>query len=156
MSRNGIALVWLGGILLTVLLYLAGPGHFINAALAALGHAQWVIGDAIAYLSAQTFDLVRAAAIALFAVFLVLGALASQRGVGRGGGMVGISVLFVVLITIGGYESRLCWFAALVVAGAGAVGMTQRLLRPPAHAPWRSAEHRRDGEARSRFWSSSP
>ncbi|HSU04962.1 MAG TPA: hypothetical protein VLI93_05275 [Acetobacteraceae bacterium] len=149
MSRNTILLVWLGGIVLAVLLYFAGPGHFINAALIALSQAEWAIADAIAYASVQAFDLVRAAAVALFVVFLVLGALASRRGVGRGGGMVGISVLFVVLVTIGGYESRFCWFAALLVAGAGAVNMTQRLLGPPLRASWRPG-YRRGGEPRQR------
>ena len=82
-------------------------------------------------------------------MFLVLGILASQRGLGRGGGMVGISVLFVVLIALGGYESRFCWFAALLVAGAGAFNMTQRLLgsAPPS---WRPGHFRPGGESRSR------
>ena len=136
MGRNVVALVWLGGVALAVGLYLIGPGAFINASLAALAQAEWAIANSIAFLSAQTFDLVRAAAIALFVVFLVLGALAKQRGLGRGSGLVGLTVLFVVLIALGGYQSRFCWLAALLVAGAGAVGMTQRLLGPPLRGPW--------------------
>ncbi len=114
MNRNAIALVWLGGIALAALLYVTGPAHVIYAVMSAIGQADWVITGAIAYLSAQTFDLVRAAALALFVVFLVLGALASQRGTGRGSGLVGVSVLFVVLVALGGTSrasagSRLCW-----------------------------------------------
>ncbi len=117
MGRSTIALVWLGGIVLTALIYVAGPGHFIFAVTSALSQAEWAVGNAIAYLSWRAFDLVRAAAIALFVVFLVLGILASQRGLGRGGGMVGISVLFVVLIALGGYNpgsagSPHCWWPA--------------------------------------------
>jgi hypothetical protein len=150
-NRSIVALIWLGGILLTLLLYAAGPAHFINTALSGLNELQWVMGDAIAYVSAQAFDLVRAAAIALFVVFLVLGFVASQRGVGRGGGLVGLSVLFVVLVSIGGYDSRLCWFAALLVAAAGAISMTQRLLGPPIRGAWRAGPGRTDAETRSRF-----
>jgi hypothetical protein len=149
-NRNIVALVWLGGIVLALVLYLTGPGPLINASLAALERVEWAIANGIVYLSAQTFDLVRAAAIALFVVFLVLGALARQRGVGRGSGLVGLSVLFVVLIALGGYHSRFCWIAALLVAGAGAVGMTQRLLHPPLQGPWRWGTYRRGGESHPR------
>ncbi len=143
MSRNTVALIWLAGIVLAILLYVAGPGHFIGLMLAGVDRAEWVVANAIGFLSMQTFDLVRAAAIALFAVFLALGGLASQRGVGRGSGLVGVSVLFVVLIVIGGYDSRFCWFAALLVAGAGAVSMTQRLLWGPPRSPWQTGGDRR-------------
>jgi hypothetical protein len=149
-NRNIVALVWLGGVVLAVALYLVGPGSFIGASLAALSRVEWVIANSIAFLSAQTFDLVRAAAIALFVVFLVLGGLAKQKGVGRGGGLVGLSVLFVVLIALGGYQSRFCWLAALLVAGAGAVSMTQRLLSPPLRGLWRFGAYRNGGESRPR------
>jgi hypothetical protein len=66
-SRNIVALVWLGGVVFAAVLYFAGPGPFISATLAALARAEWAIANGIAYLSAQTFDLVRAVAIALFA-----------------------------------------------------------------------------------------
>ncbi len=150
MGRNIVAFVWLGGIALAVVLYLIGPGSFVGATLAVLARAEWAIVNSIAFLSVLTFDLVRAAAIALFVVFLVLGTLAKQRGVGRGGGLVGLTALFAVLIALGGYESRFCWFAALLVAGAGAVGMTQRLLAPPVRGPWRSGAFRHGGESRPR------
>jgi hypothetical protein len=147
-TRNAIALVWLLGIALTAVLYAAGPGHFINAGLAVVSQAEWAIANGIAYLTAQAFDLVRAAAIALFVVFLVLGAMASGRGI-RGGGLVGGTVLFVALTTIGGYESRFCWLAAFVVAAAGALGMTQRLLARPVHGPWESGSARRGSRSRA-------
>lgn len=153
MSRNTIALIWFGGILLAILLYVAGPGHFIGVTLAALDRVEWAVANAVGFLSIQSFDLVRAVAITLFVVFLALGGIASQRGMGRRSGLVGISVLFVVLIVIGGYKSRFCWFAALLVAGAGAVSMTQRLLWTPPRTPWQPGTERRSRrtERRSRI-----
>ena len=132
MGRSTIALVWLGGIVLTALIYVAGPGHFIFAVTSALSQAEWAVGNAVAYLSWRAFDLVRAAAIALFVVYLVLGILASQRGLGRGG-MVGISVLFVVLIALGGYE-----FPVLLVRRA-AGGRRRRFQHDPAAVGLRAA-----------------
>ncbi len=135
MRRNTIALVWLGGILLAAILYVSGPAFFLGTAVAVINEAGRAVADSITFLSVQSFELVRAVAIALFAVFLVLGIIATQRGV-RGAGMVGVTVLFVALLTIGGYTSRFCWLAALLVAGAGALHMTQRLLGAPSGTPW--------------------
>lgn len=136
MGRNTVALVWLGGIVLAALVYVAGPGHFITATVAGLDHAIWAFERWVGFVATQAFDVVRAAAIALFAVFLVLGILAGQRG--RGGGMVGVTVLFLALVGLGGYQSRFCWLAALVIAGAGALNMTRRLAEPSGKSPWRS------------------
>lgn len=140
MHRNSIALVWLAGIAFAALLYLSGPGRFVAAFFAGLNHLDWAIEHWIGFVAVQAFDLVRAAAIALFAVFLVLGAAAAQRG--RGSGLVGVTLLFLGLVWIGGYQSRFCWFAALLVAGAGAVSMTQRLLGGNTGAPWRTGSRR--------------
>ena len=140
MRRNTVALVWLGGFALAALVYVSGPGRFITATVAGLDHAVWAFESWIGFVAVQAFDLVRAAAIALFAVFLVLGIIAGQRG--RGGGMVGVTVLFLALVGLGGYESRFCWLAALVVAGAGALNMTRRLVEPSGKPGWRSRESR--------------
>lgn len=140
MRRNTIALVWLGGFLLAAVVYASGPGRFIYATLAGLDHAVWAFETWIGFVALQAFDAVRAAAIALFAVFLVLGIMASQRR--RGGGLIGVTVLFLALVGLGGYQSRFCWIAALAVAGAGALSMTRRLIEPSGRAPWRGRESR--------------
>ncbi|MEO8714037.1 MAG: hypothetical protein ABI369_03395 [Acetobacteraceae bacterium] len=140
MRRNTVGLVWLGGILLAALVYASGPGHFIAATIAGLDHAVWAFEAWVGFVAVQAFDLVRAAAIALFAVFLVLGVIAGQRG--RGGGMIGVTVLFLALVGLGGYDSRFCWLAALVVAGAGALSMTRRLIEPGGKAGWGSRASR--------------
>jgi hypothetical protein len=134
--RNTVALVWLGGIIFAALVYAAGPGHFIYATLASLDQAVWAFQNWVGFAALQAFDAVRAATIALFAVFLVLGFMAAQRG--RSSGLIGVTVLFVGLLSLGGYESRFCWFAALAVAGAGALNMTRRLIEPSERAPWRA------------------
>jgi len=133
--RNIVTLVWLGGIVLAAVVYLDGPGRFITATIAGLDHAVWAFETWVGFVAVQAFDLIRAAAIALFAVFLVLGVIAGQRG--KGGGMIGVTVLFLALVGLGGYESRFCWLAALVVAAAGALNMTHRLIEPSAKSPWR-------------------
>ncbi|HET6183023.1 MAG TPA: hypothetical protein VFA03_05455 [Acetobacteraceae bacterium] len=128
--RSTIAAIWLGGAALAVALYLVGPWDVTQSLWAGLDRLQQAVGGALGVLFSQGFDFMHAVALALFAVFLVLAALASARGV-RAGGVAGVTALFVGLIWIGGYQSRLCWFAALLVALSGAVHMTQRLLAPP-------------------------
>jgi hypothetical protein len=135
MNRNTIALVWLGGAVLAALLYLTGPWNFVQNFWLAIDNLQYLLGNSLFVLFHQAFDLVHAVAIALFAVFIVLAVLASHRGI-RGGGVVSTTVLFVGLLVIGGYNSRLCWLAALIVALVGATHMTQLLLSPRPRSPW--------------------
>ncbi len=142
MSRNTVAIVWLGGAMLALLFYLIGPWDVMQSVWLALDRLQYTLNSSITLLFNQAFDVVHAVALALFAVFIALAVLGSQRGV-RGGGITGITVLFVGLIVIGGYQSRICWLAALLVAFAGAVHMTQRLLAGSARSPWADQERRR-------------
>lgn len=142
MRRNTIATVWVGGAVLAVVLYAIGPWDVVHNLWLSVDRLQYVIGNSLGVLFNQGFDFVHAVALALFAVFLVLAMLGSQRGM-RGGGVLGTSALFVGLVAIGGYESRLCWLAALLVALTGAVHMTQRLLTGPARSPWTEQDRRR-------------
>jgi hypothetical protein len=135
MNRNTIALVWLGGAVLAALLYLAGPWNVVQNFWLAIENLQYLLGNSLFVLFHQAFDLVHAVAIALFAVFIVLSILASRRGI-RGGGVAGITALFVGLVVVGGYNSRLCWLAALIVALVGATHMTQLLLSSRPRSPW--------------------
>jgi hypothetical protein len=137
LNRNTVALVWLGGIVFAVLLYVSGPIHFVQASVAALNDLQWALSGWVSFLAVQAFDVVRAAAIALMGVALVLGLIAAQRG--RGGGIAGITALFIGLVWLGGYYSRFCWFAALIVAAVGALSMTRQLLHGGngvSRGPW--------------------
>ena len=127
---------------MAALLYLARPWNVMQSFWLVIDSLQNLFGNSLFLLFHQAFDLVHAVAIALFAVFVVLAILASRQGV-RGGGVVGITALFVGLIAIGGYNSRLCWLAALIVALVGATHMTQLLLTPRRRSPWAGQDQRR-------------
>ncbi len=131
MDRRTIGLIWVGGIVLMVALYLIGPQDFIRWCEEYVGRFWWFIGDLIETLSARAFDAVRAVAIALFVVFVVLAILARRRGLRSGGALFIVSVLFVLLVETRWYEPGTKWFSAAVLAGIGAAMMTARLLHPP-------------------------
>ncbi len=131
MDRRTIGLIWIGGIVLMVVLYLVGPQHFIQACEAYLSRLWWDLGDLIETLSERAFDVVRAAAIALYAVFVVLAILAHWRGLRSAGALFIVSALFLLLVGTRWYEPGTRWFSAAVLAGVGAAAMTARLLHPP-------------------------
>ena len=92
----------------------------------------------------------RAAALALYAVFVVLAMLARRQGMRTVGMLVMLSVLFLILVETDWYDAGTKWFAAAVVAGVGAAMMTSRLLRPPppprdAQQPWAHRPFSHDG-----------
>jgi hypothetical protein len=131
LDRRTIGLIWIGGVVLMAALYLIGPQDFIRACEQFVAQFWWFIGDLIDTLMARAFDAVRAAAIALFVVFVVLAILAHRRGLRSGGTLFIVSVLFVLLVETRWYEPGTKWFSAAVLAGAGAAVMTARLLHPP-------------------------
>lgn len=138
MNRNTIALVWLGGLVLMALLYVFGPEHFIQACEDAISRAWWTIADMVDALTARAFDVVRAAAIALYAVFVVLTFMARRRGIHSGGMLFIVTLLFLILVGTHWYASGTKWFVAAVLAAAGAASMSHRLLRvPPPRDPGR-------------------
>ncbi|HUN43314.1 MAG TPA: hypothetical protein VMU81_23720 [Acetobacteraceae bacterium] len=151
MDRKTIGVVWIGGIVLMVALYWIGPQNFIQSCEAFLSRIWWFLGDLIDTLSARAFDAVRAAAIALYAVFLVLTVMARRRGMRGGGAWLLVTLLFLLLVGTQWYDPGTKWFAAAVLAGVGAAVMTGRLLRPPPaprdpRYPWGAASdaHRPD------------
>ena len=131
MDRRTIGLIWIGGVVLMVALYLIGPQDFIRACEAFVSRCWWFVADLIEALSTRAFDAVRAAAIALYVVFVVLAILARRGGHRSGGALFIVSALFLLLVETRWYEPGTKWFSALVLAGVGAGVMTARLLRPP-------------------------
>lgn len=131
MDRKTIGLVWIGGAALMVVLYWIGPLHFIHAFETFVSRLWWFLGDLIETLAARALDAVRAAAIALYAVFLVLAILARRRGLRSGGTWFVVTVLFLLLVDTDWYDPGTKWFSAAVLAGVGAAVMTGRLLHPP-------------------------
>lgn len=138
MNRTTIASVWIGGMALMALLYVIGPEHFIHACEDMFARVWWTLDDLIAALMERAFDAVRAAAIALYVVFVVLAVMARRRGLHGGGAVLIVTVLFLILVRTHWYEPGTKWFSAAVLAAVGAAAMTGRLLRaPPPRDPAR-------------------
>jgi hypothetical protein len=135
-DRRAIGLIWLGGIVLMVAIYAVGPQHFIAACQQFIADGVEWLGDLIDTLMQRAFDAVRAAAIAMYVVFVVLAVLAMRRGLRTGGMLVVVSVVFLLLARTDWYGSDARWFAAAVLTTIGALVLTKRLIyTPPARNP---------------------
>ncbi len=66
----------------------------------------------------RAFDVVRAAAIALYVVFVVLALLAGHRGLRSGGALFVVTVVFALLVGTDWYEPGTKWFSCRA-AGRG-------------------------------------
>jgi len=146
-DRRTIGLIWIGGAALMVAVYVIGPQDFIQVCEAYLSRLWWLLGDLVETLSARALDALRAVAIALYAVFLVLGLLAHWRGLRSGGGLFVVSLVFLLVVSTHGYAPGVEWFSAAVLAGTGAAVMTARLLHPPPmprdpRNPWGPSRYR--------------
>lgn len=147
MRERSIATIWLGGIALALLIYTIGPDTFVWSIQSFLDNVGPAVANLLARLTMMSFDLVRALAIALFAVFLVLSVVALRRGVPVRLLMVCIVVGFLALVQRSGfvgysdYYSHKSWLGAFAVAAFGAVLMTRRLLdRPPSGGTYQQAD----------------
>ena len=139
MNRTTIGLIWLGGIVLMLALYAVGPLHFIANLETFLLNAWDVMDRVLATLAYKALDAVRAAAIALYVVFVVLAVLAHRQGLRAEGTLVTISIVFLILAGTDWYEPGPRWTAAALLAGLGAVMMTSRLLSPRLPPPSRGS-----------------
>lgn len=134
LRRHTIAAIWIGGLILAVLLYITGPERFFIACAAFLEWLDDSFHAMLAALGAQAFTAIRAAAIALYVVFLVLCGLAIHRNIRAWGGLIVITILFVILVWRPWFEPPVAlgrWLTALILCAVGAIMMTQRLLMPP-------------------------
>jgi hypothetical protein len=134
LRRETILAIWIGGFILAVLLYVIGPDRFFDVCVTVVSSLQIGIRNFIETLGVQAYGVIRAAAIALFIVFVVLSVLAVRR---RHGGFAPIIVIGLLFLGLVGHPSSEFpapigrWFAALVLAFVGSTIMTQRLLAPP-------------------------
>jgi hypothetical protein len=137
-DQRRIAAIWCGGIALMIVLYVVGPQHFIESCERFFGQFWSFIGDLIDALMERAFDAVRAAAIALYVVFVVLALMAGHRGIRSGGALFTVTIVLLLLVGTNWYAPATRWFSAAAIAGAGALVMTGRLLRPPRDPrnPW--------------------
>ncbi len=130
-------MIWIGGIVLAVALYLIGPDRFLDALLNLFDTVDMAFHNLAFVLGAQAYGVVRALALALYVVFAVLAVLASQRGHRGFWPLVIVSALFLMLVWRpyeGGFAPISRWCAALVMVLIGAVLMSQRLTSPPPGA----------------------
>jgi hypothetical protein len=131
-DRRTIASIWVGGVVLMIALYVIGPQHFIEACETFFTQFWSYIGDMIDALMVRAFDAVRAAAIALYVVFVVLALLAGHRGMRSGGALFIVTIVFLLLVGTHWYAPATRWFSAAVLAAVGAMVMTGRLMHSPS------------------------
>jgi hypothetical protein len=139
MPRNTIAAIWIAGIVLTLVVYLAGPDRFVFAAFDLINRVWWSLQDALRDISIAAFDLVRALAIGLYFVFVALAVLAIRHGGGGAGTLIVVSLVFFGLVwhSAGeGFGAHTRWILALLLTGLAALAMTRRLTQPDP-SPWR-------------------
>lgn len=141
MRTNHIAAIWLIGAAAAVAVYLLGSDWLLGG-LADLGSAALsLVNQAVRQLSLLTAGLLRALAIGLFVTFVGLTLLAIRAGHKGRLALVLVSAGFLWLVGFGDWASqqgasqqgasREDWVEALMLAAAGALVMTQRLLRTP-------------------------
>lgn len=143
-------MIWVGGLVLAVALYLIGPDRFFDVCLVLIDGIDAVFRNLVVELGAQTYGVVRAFAIAIYVVFAVLAFLASQRGRRGFWALIVVTAAFMVLVwrPYAVYPAPIGrWIAALVLVVIAAAAMTQRLTMmpprrngppppyPPGHVP---------------------
>lgn len=149
MRREHIALIWIGGFVLAVVLYMVGPDRFFDAVWNFTDAIDAAARDLVAELGIRSYGVVRALAIAIYIVFAVLAMLASQRGLHGTWALILVTAACMVLIwrPFGIYPAPLSrWLTALILVLIGAAVMTRRLIAhsgpprgpvppyPPGHA----------------------
>ena len=137
MKRDPVSVVWIAGLVLAVLFYLVDPGRVAEQLGLFLSAVASQLDYAFAQLTFAAADAVRAAALALFAVFVVLSVLTIHRG-GRGwAALLLVSAAFLALGATGDAGPHGSWWGerrwgeALLLAGAGALVMTRRVRHGP-------------------------
>jgi hypothetical protein len=139
-------MIWAGGFVLAVALYLIGPDRFFDACLDLMARFDSVFRNFVAALGVKAYGVIRAAAIGIYVVFVVLAFMASHRGHRGIGALVAVTVVLLILVwrPYDLYPAPISrWIVALILAVAGAVVMTQRLTAslprrngpPPPYPP---------------------
>jgi hypothetical protein len=134
MRREQIAMIWIGGFVLAVALYVVGPDRFIGACWDLIDKIDEGFRALVAQLGERTYGVVRAFALAIYVVFAVLCVLSSRRGHQGFWPLLVVTAVFFMLTghPFGIYPAPLSrWMAALAVVVIGAVVMTQRVTAQP-------------------------
>jgi hypothetical protein len=134
MRREQILMIWIGGFVLAVALYMVGPDQFIDALWDLTDRIDAAFRDLVAQLGVRAYGVVRAFAIAIYVVFAILCVLASRRGHHGLWPLIVVTAVFFALIghPFDTYPAPLGrWMVALIVVVIAAVIMTQRVTAAP-------------------------
>ena len=134
MRREHILLIWIGGLVLAMLLYLIGPDQFFAVVWTVTDIIDGVTRDWVAKIGMQSYGVVRALAIAIYFVFALLAILAARRGHRGLWALTVVSVACMVLVwrPFALYPAPFGrWLTMLILVGVGAAVMTKRLAAPP-------------------------
>jgi hypothetical protein len=131
MRDRTVALIWAAGLCLAAAVYLTGPDRFLEDAFRFADR----ISDSLALLlwhaGARAFDLLRALAVACFAIFIALSVIAAGRGRPVRWVLAVVTLLFFALVWDEGPQATGHWLAAFLLSAAGALSMTRRLTEVP-------------------------
>ncbi len=146
MTRKTLLLIWGLGLLLAIVLDAIGPEHFLTGLLNGVAALQQTLTDTLINLTASVAHWIRAFAIALFVVFIVLGSVAWQRGRQSASTLVIATLIFLALAYDAAgawmFDPNTRWLLAFLLALGGAVAMTRKLQGPapsrprPRVGPW--------------------
>ncbi len=133
-----VVIVWVAGLLLALAAYSVGPDAFVEAAFGFFANLSATLRQALSDMGMRFYDVLRALALGLFAIFFVLSLVATQRGLPGRGAMVIVSLLFLVLVWRQGPEATGHWLLAFLLAATAAANVTRRLMyTPPVLPQWR-------------------
>jgi hypothetical protein len=126
-------MIWFGGLLAGLLLYLLGPSEVLTQVAYYWDSFFYDLAQWLQALPEALYNMFRAGAIALMVVFWVLGLMAVRSGQPGRALLLVFSLIFIFLVgspSHWGFKTAPSdWFAALVLAAAGALIMTGRVSR---------------------------
>ncbi len=130
--RRPVAIVWIVGLLLALLLYLRQPEYILETLTLTLSQLEQRFDGVIISLSHQSILIIRALAIALFVVFVALAVIAAQRGLPARRMLLVVAFLYIVLLwhPFSGLILARDWVFAFLISAVASLVMTRRLAGP--------------------------
>ncbi|ABI61740.1 hypothetical protein [Granulibacter bethesdensis] len=132
MDNRSLMIVWFVGAVIALTIYALDPGSLFVMLAELVETVQSHTMDLLATLGVRLENLIRASAIALYFVFIVLGFLALRSGLKAKAALLVVSGVFFMLVgSPGGWgvpDNGGHWGAACLLSGAGALTMTRRIL----------------------------
>ena len=130
--RRPVAVVWIVGLLIALLLYLRQPEHVLDGIELVLADVEQQFDGFIISLSRQSILIIRALAIALFVVFVALAVIAAQRGLPARRMLLVVAFLYIVLLwhPFSGLILARDWVFAFLISAVASLVMTRRLAGP--------------------------